>query len=119
LPRSDRSLLDLLMVLEGSTGRLSVTELCAKYGYRSTRSYYEKRRVFERHGMRGLLPRRRGPKRPTRRTPLVVQRVIAARFECPTRTADEIAARLNADGLRIGSRSVERILSEYGLTKVP
>ncbi|HEY3355115.1 MAG TPA: helix-turn-helix domain-containing protein [Polyangia bacterium] len=119
LPHVDRPLLDLLMLLEGSMRLMSVAELCAKYGYRSTRSYYEKRRLFERQGVAGLLPQPRGPKRPSRRTPSVEQRVVAARVRDPDLAAAQIAERLRAAGVRLSARSVERILSDYGLTRGP
>ncbi|MBI5478917.1 MAG: hypothetical protein HY906_08680, partial [Deltaproteobacteria bacterium] len=96
--RGDRVTLDLLMVLEGRATGASPAAVCRKYGYRSVRSYHRKRSLFDRCGTAGLVPRRTGPKQPSRRTRSAERRVVALRVRRPDLSAAAIAERLRAAG---------------------
>ncbi len=111
----DREALDLLMLYEGETSDISITELCRQYGYKSTESYYHKLSAFQKEGMKGLWRSRRGPRTNYRRTDEAVQRAIALRFEFPEKNAAEIQKMLQAEGFSLSVRSVERIFTSYGI----
>jgi transposase len=111
----DREALDLLMLYEGETTDIAITELCRQYGYQSTESYYHKLKAFQKQGMKGLRRTRRGPRTNYRRTDEAVKRAIALRFEFPEDNAEQIQKRLHELGHRLSLRSVERIFGDYGI----
>ena len=59
----------------------------------------------------------RGPKHNYRRTDELVRQVIRHRFLDPEASADVIAQKLRQTGLPISTRSVERVIADYGLQK--
>jgi hypothetical protein len=68
-------------------------------------------------GAEGLKSLKPGPKGNYRRTDEVVRQVIRYRFLDPKMSPEVIAQKLNQNGFPIAIRSVERVVSEYGLQK--
>ena len=66
-----------------------------------------------------LLGHRPGPKRNYVRTDEVVRQVIRHRFLDPDATVDVIAQKLRQAGFPVSTRSVVRVIKEYGLQKKP
>ena len=73
--------------------------------------------AFRRAGFCWLSNKRRGPKRNYRRTGELVRQVIRHRFLDPDATPEVIAQKLRQTGFVISTRSVERVIAEYGLQK--
>ena len=115
LPR-DEAVLDLLMLVEGETSGLPLDDVLARFG-RSRSTYYEKLRRFREQGMDGLLARPPGPRSPWRRPAEVIRYVVKARLRDPERSAAVIAADLGRLGHTVSVRSVERTLTQFGLTR--
>ena len=64
-----------------------------------------------------LLSQKRGPKHNYRRTDEVIRQVIRHRFLDPDASAEVIAQKLRQCGLSISTRSVERVIEQFGLQK--
>lgn len=107
--------LDLLMLIEGETSGRPLDEVFQEFG-RSRSTYYEKLRRFREQGVEGLLARPPGPRSPWRRPLEVVRFIVTTRLRHPDRGAAEIAADLGRLGRTVSTRSVERTLSQFGLT---
>ena len=69
--------------------------------------------------MLALQPQRRGPKANHVRTDEVERQVIRHRFLDPDASADIIAQKLRQAGFQVSTRSVERVIEDYGLQKKP
>ncbi len=118
LAPSDDAALDLAMLIEGETSGRPLDEVLAQYG-RSRSTYYEKLRRFRESGLEGLLARPPGPRNAWRRPLEVVQYIVRARLRDPERTATAIAEDLSRLGHSVSVRSVERTLSQFGVTRRP
>jgi hypothetical protein len=79
--------------------------------------YFQLLKLFEEQGFAALLPQKRGPKAPHIRTDEVVRQVIRHRFLDPDASADVIAQKLRQAGFAVSTRSVERVIADYGLQK--
>jgi transposase len=112
----DEAALDLAMLLEGETSGTDLEEVLRKYG-RSRSTYYEKLRRFRQDGVEGLLSRPPGPRNAWRRPLEVVRFIVTTRLRTPERTAAGIAEDLARLGHTVSVRSVERTLSQFGLTR--
>jgi transposase len=112
----DEITVKLAMLYEGHCEGLGPHKAATKYGYTRQR-YYQILDIFERQGAEGLKSLKRGPKRNYRRTDEVVRQVIRYRFLDPKMSAAVIAQKLNQNGYTIAARSVQRVISEYGLQK--
>ena len=78
-------------------------------------TYYEAQRVFEREGLSGLLPRRRGPRSGHKLTDEVVRFLAEQRAGEDRPGARELARRVQERfGVRVHPRSVERALARRG-----
>jgi hypothetical protein len=106
----------LAMLIEGECEGLGPTGAAEKYGYTRQR-YGQIRAVFQEYGCQGLINQRRGPKRNSRRTDEVIRQVIRHRFLDPQASCDVIAQKLRQTQFPISTRSVERIMADYGLQK--
>lgn len=106
----------LAMLTEGECGPLGPTKSAEKFGY-SKQRYYQLLHAFLEEGAVGLQSKRRGPKRNYRRTAQVGREVIRYRFLNPDATAEVIAQKLRQTGFQISTRSVQRVIAEYGLQK--
>jgi transposase len=105
----------LLMIFEGECegGSLAAAR---KFGF-SKQRYFQLRNAFKSHGSQALLSQKRGPKAPSKRTDQAVRQVIRQRFLDPNASADVIAQKLRQAGFPISTRSVERVIADYGLQK--
>jgi hypothetical protein len=116
VPEDDEITRKLAMLFEGQCEGLGPTRAAAKYGYCKQR-YFQLLHAFNAQGAAGLKSRKRGPKTHYRRTAEVVRQVIRHRFLDPDASAEVIAQQLRQDGWPISTRSVERVIQEYGLQK--
>ncbi len=107
---------DLAMLLEGETSGRPLEEVLAAHG-RSRSTYYEKLRRFREDGLAGLMARPPGPRGPWRRPLEVVRFIVTARLRDPSRGVAGIAGALAALGHTVSTRSVERTLTQFGLTR--
>lgn len=112
----DEAALDLVMLIEGETSGRPLDEILLRYG-RSRSTYYEKLRRFRENGVEGLLSRPPGPRSPWRRPLEVVRFIVTTRLRHPDRAANEIADDLARLGHLVSVRSVERTLTQFGLTR--
>jgi transposase len=104
------------MLVEGECEGLGPVQAAKKYGY-SKQRYFQLRDAFQRDGTIGLANKRRGPKSNYRRTGELQRQVIRHRFLDPNASAEVIAQKLRQTGFSISTRSVERVLADYGLQK--
>ena len=105
-----------MMLIEGECEGLGPVKAAAKYNYTRQR-YHQIRCAFLEQGAAALLSQARGPKRNYRRTGEVVRQVIRHRFLDPDATTEVIAQKLRQSGWSISTRSVERVIADYGLQK--
>ncbi len=112
----DEAALDLAMLLEGETSGRPLDEVLAAFG-RSRSTYYEKLRRFREEGLEGLLARPPGPRSAWRRPLEVIRFIVTARLRDPSRSAAGIAGDLAGLGHPVSVRSVERTLTQFGLTR--
>lgn len=90
--------------------RQPVAHAAREHGY-SRPTYYEALAAFERDGLMGLLPAKRGPRTAHKLSPAVMEFVGELLREDPSRTASELAARIHRRfKRRVHPRSVERAL---------
>lgn len=106
----------LAMLIEGECEGLGPSKAAQKYGYTKQR-YIQLRDAYEACGSKALANKPRGPKRNYRRLDELVRQVIRHRFLDAEASADVIAQKLRQTGFTISTRSVERVIAEYGLQK--
>jgi transposase len=106
----------LAMLIEGECEGLGSSRAAEKYGYTKQR-YFQLLHAYRELGSAALLSKPRGPKHNYRRTPEVQRQVIRYRFLDPDASPEVIAQKLRQTGLVIHTRSVERIIADYGLPK--
>jgi transposase len=114
----DEAALDLAMLIQGETSGRPLDEVLAEFG-RSRSTYYEKLRRFRDQGLEGLVSRPPGPRTAWRRPLEVVRFIVTSRIRDPERSAPEIAEDLTRLGHQVSVRSVERTLTQFGLTRPP
>ena len=112
----DEITLKLTMLFEGQCEGLGPLKAAKKFGYTRQR-YHQILNQFAERGAAGLKRLKTGPKRNYRRTDEVVRQIIRYRFLDPQMSLEVIAQKLNQNGYPIAIRSVERVISEYGLQK--
>ena len=103
----------LAMLYEGQCAGLGAAGAAARFGY-TRQGYYKVLRQFRHHGA-GAFFNRPGPKTNYRRGEAVVRAVIRHRFQHPEVPSADLVRDLRAGGLNVSKRSVERIISDYGL----
>jgi len=113
VPPDDRVTLKLAMLYEGQCAGLGASAAAAKFGY-TRQGYYKVLHQFRDLGATAFF-NRPGPKSNYRRSEEVVRAVIRHRFQHPGSPTSEVVSLLQAAGLRVSKRSVERIISDYGL----
>lgn len=106
----------LSMLIEGECEGAGPTKAATKYGYTKQR-YFQLRKIFDELGSQGLGSKPRGPKKNYRRTSEVVRQIIRHRFLDPLAAPEVIAQKLRQTGQVISTRSVERVIGEFGLQK--
>jgi transposase len=112
----DEAALDLAMLIAGETSGRSLDDVLAEFG-RSRSTYYEKLRRFLDLGVEGLIPRPPGPRSAWRRPLEVVRFIVTTRLRHPDRGAPAIVEELKRLGHCVSTRSVERTLTQFGLTR--
>ena len=106
----------LVMLIEGECEGLGPLKAAKKFGY-SKQRYFQLRVVFQEQGALALVNKARGPKSKSRRTSELVRQVIRHRFLDPQASVEVISQKLRQTGLTISTRSVERVIADYGLQK--
>jgi transposase len=105
-----------MMLIEGQCQGLGADAAAKKYNISRSR-YFQLLKLFEEDGATALLGQKRGPKSNYVRTDEIVRQVIRHRFLDPDASAEVIAQKLRQAGFPISSRSVERVIAEFGLQK--
>ena len=91
----------------------SVTEIAARFGV-SRQAFYKTREMFELHGIGGLLPRRRGPKRAHKCTEEVLDFVLQWReSKSLDKEKSEVEAVRKEFGIVVNHRSIQRALARH------
>jgi len=106
----------LAMLIEGQCENLGPAKAAQKYGFTRQR-YYQILADFYAEGASGLRLEPPGPKTDYRRTDQVVRLVIRCRFLDPESSPEVIAQKIRQQNLTISTRSVERIIADFGLQK--
>ena len=106
----------LAMLIEGECEGLGRSKAARKYGYTRQR-YAQLLSAYQELGSTALCSKRRGPKRNYRRTGELVRQVIRHRFLDPDASAQVIGQKLRQTGFAISTRSVERVIADFGLQK--
>lgn len=114
--QSDEITRKLAMLVEGECEGLGPSQAARKFGF-SKQRYFQLREAYRTGGAAALQSKSRGPKRNYRRSDELVRQVIRHRFLDPEASAEVIAQKLNQTGFAISIRSVERVISDYGLQK--
>lgn len=115
-PERDAVIRKLVMLIEGECEGLGAVDASAKFGYSRAR-YYQLRRKCRDGGVEALVAGKRGPHTDYRRSEETVRRIIRHRFLDPDASAAVVAQKLRQEGVAISTRSVERVITEYGLQK--
>ena len=116
LPSGDQASLKMAMLLQGECTMVGPSQAAKNFNFSKSR-YYQIRNAFTQQGVAALIGKKTGPKRNYRRTPEITKLVIRCRFLDPKASSEVIASKLRQDGHIIATRSVERIISDYGLQK--
>lgn len=116
VPEDDEITRKLCMLIEGECEGLGPIEAARKFGF-SKQRYFQLRTAFAERGAAALQSQRRGPKTHYRRTAEVVRQVIRHRFLDSDASADVVAQKLRQTGFAISTRSVQRVIEEFGLQK--
>ena len=106
----------LAMLIEGQCEGLGAVKAAEKFEL-SRQRYFQLLKLYREHGSVGLQGHKPGPRRNYVRTDEVVRQVIRHRFLDPDATVDVIAQKLRQAGFPVSTRSVDRIVEEYGLQK--
>jgi hypothetical protein len=116
LPDDDEITRKLAMLFEGKCEGLGPTLAARKFGYTRQR-YFQLLELFESQGALALQSKARGPKTNYRRTQEMVRQIIRHRFLDSDASAEVIAQKLQQAHHLISIRSVERVISDFGLQK--
>jgi transposase len=106
----------LAMLIEGQCLGLGGAGAARKHGFCKQR-YSQLLAAFAQKGTQALRSAPRGPKRNYRRTEELVRQVIRHRFLHPDVTVEVIAQKLRQGGFEISTRSVRRVIDDFGLQK--
>jgi transposase len=88
----------------------SITDTAADFGF-SRPSFYQARSAFQRDGLAGLVPNKRGPKQAHKLTDEVMQFIAEVRGQEPSVGAPELARLIRERfGTTVHPRSIERSL---------
>ena len=106
----------LAMLIEGQCEGLGAAQAAAKHGL-SVQRYFQLLRLYREQGAGALQSRKPGPKANYVRTEEVTRQVIRHRFLDPDASTAVIAQKMRQAGFPVSSRSVDRIVEEFGLQK--
>ena len=112
----DETTLKLCMLFEGECEGSGPSKAAKKFGY-SRQRYYQILMAFKEKGAKALKSKKTGPKGNYRRTDEVIRQIIRYRFLDPRISPEVISQKLVQNGFQIAVRSVERVISDYGLQK--
>ena len=104
------------MLYEGECEGVGATKAAKKFGYTRQR-YYQLLNTLVNEGVCALKSKKSGPQKNYRRTDEVVRQLIRHRFLDPDASAEVIAQKMSQCGLTISIRTVERVITQYGLQK--
>src|SRR6516225_7515765 len=113
VPPDDEAAERFLMLIEGQCEGLGGPAAALKYGLSRPR-YYQLLKRFHDGGTPALRLQKRGPRGPSVRTEEVVRQVIRHRFLDPDASADVIAQKLRQTGFPVSTRSVGRVIEQFG-----
>lgn len=116
VPKEDEITSKLAMLYEGECEGLGPTCASKKYGY-SKQRYFQLLTLYSQQGALSLQSKKRGPKSHYRRTDEVVRQVIRHRFLDSDASVEIIAQKINQCHFPISTRSVERVIEQFGLQK--
>ena len=105
----------LAMLLEGLC-LSSPAQAARKYGFTRQR-FNQIRQAYRNKGAEGLRLQTPGPKSNYRRTDQVQRLVIRWRFLDPDASASVIAQKIRQQERPVSTRSVERVIADFGLQK--
>lgn len=106
----------LAMLIEGECGSKGIDRAAAKFGF-SRQRYFQLRALFLEKGGPALLSSKRGPQSNYRRTQELVCQVIRHRFLDPEASTAVIAQKLRQCHFPISKRTVDRVITQFGLQK--
>lgn len=106
----------LAMLYSGECTEVGPLQAAALFGF-SKQRYFQLRQLFKERGAAALQSNVRGPKTQYRRTDEVVRQVIRHRFLDADASPEVIAQKLRQAGFVISTRSVQRVIEEFGLQK--
>lgn len=104
------------MVTLAELSALSIEQICALFGYKTRKSYYDIRRSVLENDIEALMPKKTGPKRAPKRTVELEKRVIQLRLSTD-KDMYGITHILNQEGFSVRPRLVAQILSDYEISK--
>ncbi len=116
IANDDEITLKLAMLIEGECGAEGIDRVATKFGF-SRQRYFQLRTLFLEKGGLALLSTKRGPKSNYRRTQELVCQVIRHRFLDPEASTEVIAQKLRQCNFQISKRTVDRVISQFGLQK--
>jgi hypothetical protein len=116
VPDDDEVSRRLAMLIEGECDELGPSKAAQKYGFTRQR-YYQILADFHQEGAEGLRLLTPGPKSDYRRTLDVMKLVVRCRYLDPDSSAAVIAQKIRQQNFPISTRSVERIIADWGLQK--
>jgi len=116
VPAQDEITRKLAMLIEGECQGLGPLRAAQKFGF-SKQRYFQLRQAFTGHGALALANQKRGPKRNYRRPDAIIRQIIRYRFLDPEASTAVIAQKLRQAGWTISARTVERVISHFGLQK--
>jgi transposase len=116
VPSDDEITRKIAMLIDGQCQGLGPTAAARKFGYTKSR-YFQLVEAYREGGAEALKSKTRGPKTRYRRTGELIRLIIRHRFLDPEASVEVIAQKLKQTGYRISIRSVERVISDFGLQK--
>lgn len=115
IKENDPSSRKLAMLFEGHC-TIGVKAACQKYGYTEQR-YYQLLKKFNNIGSDGLIDKKRGSDKKPVLTKEVTNQIIRLRFLDPLASTDVLTQKMQQESYNVSKRSVERVITEYGLKK--
>ena len=116
IPEQDEITPKLAMLYEVQCEGHRVIDTVKKFNY-SKQRYYQLLNLFLQLGASALQNQKRGPKTNYRRTGQNTRQIIRHRFLDPNASSDVIAQKMGQSNIQISSRSVQRVIQDFGLQK--
>ena len=116
IPEHDHITPKLAMLYEVQCEGQRVIDTVKKFQY-SKQRYYQLLNLFLQHGASALQNQKRGPKTTYRRTGENTRQIIRHRFLDPNVSPDVIAQKMRQNNIKISTRSVQRVIQDFGLQK--